>query len=93
MTDADIDSRLPELDGRVGLDLAQSPDLPATSLPWIVNELEACFVVIDGIGQKIAFVYFAHEAEQRLNAKLFSKDEARQIAASVAKLPELLRKI
>jgi hypothetical protein len=90
---SDIDRHLPELDGRIGLDLAQNPDLPATSLPWIVNELEACFVVIDGIGQKIAFVYFAHEADRRSNAKLFSKDEARRIAANVAKLPELVRKV
>lgn len=87
---SDIDRHLPESDGRIGLDLAQSPDLPATSLPWIVNELEACFVVSDGIGQKIAFVYFAHEAERRANAKLFSKDEARRIAANMAKLPDLL---
>lgn len=89
---SDIDSHLPKLDGPIGLGLAQSLDLPATSLPWIVNELEACFVLIDGIGQKIAFVYFAHETERRSNAKLFTKDEARRVAESFAKLPELLQK-
>jgi hypothetical protein len=61
-------------------------------LPWVVAELEACFVVVDNIGQKIAFVYFAHEAERRLETKLFSKDEARLIAANIEELPEPLRK-
>jgi hypothetical protein len=58
-------------------------DLPATSLPRVVAELEACFVVVDNIGQKIAFVCFAHEAERRSETKLFSKDEARRTAANV----------
>ena len=26
--------------------------------PWSVDELEACFVVKDSTGQKLAFVYF-----------------------------------
>jgi len=26
--------------------------------PWSINELEACFVVIDSTGQKLAYVYF-----------------------------------
>jgi len=81
---------LSELDAHGAPDFAQTSSLPASSLPWIVKELEACFVVIDSIGQKIAFVYFEHEAERRSNHKLFSKDEAQRIAANVAKLPELL---
>jgi len=26
--------------------------------PWSIDELEACFVVIDSAGQKLAYVYF-----------------------------------
>jgi hypothetical protein len=86
LTVNDLNPRLPsELDG--------GPDLTASHFtsPWTVQELEACFVVIDSSGQKLAFVYHQDEPSRRAAAKLPSKDQARQIAANIAKLPELLR--
>jgi hypothetical protein len=60
--------------------------------PWSVEDNGACFVVRDGSGQKLAYVYYEEEPGRRSTAKMLTRDEARRIAAKVAKLLELLRK-
>jgi len=44
--------------------------------------------VRDANGQALAFVYCEDEPGRRTTAKLLTRDEARRIAANIAKLPE-----
>jgi len=45
--------------------------------------------VRDANKQQLAYVYYENEPGRRSAAKLLTKDEARRIAANIAKLPEL----
>jgi hypothetical protein len=55
--------------------------------PWTFEETEACFIVKDGTGRALAYVYYEEEPGRRTSANLLTEDEARRIASNIAKLP------
>ena len=55
--------------------------------PWTVEDIGAAFVVKDGTGQKLAYVYYEDEPGRRSAAKLLTRDEAHRLAVDIAKLP------
>ena len=60
--------------------------------PWHVEDLAGCFVIKAKGGQELAYLYYEDDPSRRSIVKLLSRDEARQIAAAIAKL-DLVRKL
>jgi hypothetical protein len=60
--------------------------------PWTAEEYRGIsYIVRDANNFPVAYVYFETEPGRRAAANLMTKDEARKIAAGIAKLPELLK--
>jgi hypothetical protein len=66
-------------------------DRPPLPVAWTIEEANnACFVFKDANGFAVSYVYFEQETGRRAATNLMTKDEARRIAANIARLPELL---
>ncbi len=57
--------------------------------PWTVQQIPGGFKVLDASGQALAYVYARETKAEADIAKVLTFDEARRIAANVAKLPGL----
>ena len=64
--------------------------------PWSVDDpdkkLADCYIVRDANGHALAYVYFEDEPGRRAAAHLLTRNEAREVALNIVKLPELLQK-
>ncbi|MGK2923827.1 MAG: hypothetical protein ACSLE4_13790 [Methyloceanibacter sp.] len=60
--------------------------------PWTVEQVPGGFKVLDASGQALVYVYARETLQEAQHAKALTFDEARRIAANVAKLPDLLSK-
>ena len=56
--------------------------------PWTIDEANNTrFIVRDHNGQALSYVYYENEPGRRTAANLLTRDEARRIAANMARLP------
>ena len=63
------------------------PDFPP---PWSIEEIGGeCLVVRDANGQALTYLYFDDDRHRRALSGRLTSEEAKRIAANIAKLPEL----
>jgi hypothetical protein len=67
-----------------------APEPRRFRLPWSVEDRASCFVVKDRAGQELAYIYYEDDPRRRSIVKLLSRDEARSIAAAIARLPKMV---
>jgi hypothetical protein len=60
--------------------------------PWTVEKIPGGLKVCDASGQSLAYVYGHADSNDAGIANALTLDEARRIAANIAKLPALLGK-
>jgi hypothetical protein len=59
--------------------------------PWRAEKMPGGYVARDANDQALAYVYSRASEADAMQAKVLTDDEARRVAANIAKLPALLR--
>jgi len=60
--------------------------------PWKIEEQDESYVVVDGLGQKLAFLYFENEPTRQGILKRLSKDDAWKLARAITRIPALMQR-
>jgi hypothetical protein len=60
--------------------------------PWREEKFSGGYVVRDANGFAVAYVYGRSTEAEAIEAKQMTMDEARRVASSIAKLPDMLRR-
>ena len=60
--------------------------------PWRAEKMPGGYVVRDANDQALAHIYSRPNEADAMQAKVLTDDEARRVAANIAKLPALLRR-
>ena len=60
--------------------------------PWKIEEHQEAYVVTDGLGQRLAYLYFENEAIRQGILKRLSKDDAWRIARAMTRIPALMQR-
>jgi hypothetical protein len=58
--------------------------------PWRPEKIPGAYVVRDANGQALAYVYSRPTESAAMQAKVPTEDEARRVAANIARMPNLL---
>jgi hypothetical protein len=60
--------------------------------PWRSEKMPGGYVVRDANDQALAYIYSRANEAEAMQAKTLTDDEARRIAANIAKLPALVKR-
>jgi hypothetical protein len=61
-------------------------------IAWKVEENTESYVVVDGLGQKLAFLYFEDQPQRQMSMRRLGRDDAWRIARAITRIPALLRR-
>jgi hypothetical protein len=60
--------------------------------PWRIEENTESYIVMDSLGQKLAYIYFEDEPIRQGILKRINKGDAWQLARAITRIPSLLQR-